>query len=92
MPQAGASGMPVDPGTATGQGGMGGKANALATRFTTVHSADIAAAKTSLTQSLVTSGKGKASLTTWTALVTSSGLVASDKITSESAAVAHYLG
>jgi hypothetical protein len=84
--------MPVDPGATTRQGGIGGKANALATRFTTAHSADIAAAKTSLTQSLVTSGKGKASLTTWTALVTSSGLVASDKITSESAAIAHYLG
>lgn len=93
MPQGGfPSGMPVDPGTTTRQGGTGGKANALATRFTTAHSAEIAAAKTSLTQSLISSGKGKASLTTWSALVTSSGLVASDKITSESAAIAHYLG
>jgi hypothetical protein len=40
----------------------------------------------------MTSGKGRASLTTWTALVTASGLVASEKITSESAAIAHYLG
>ncbi|MGV8848807.1 MAG: CotH kinase family protein [Propionibacteriaceae bacterium] len=94
MPQGGGlpSGMPVDPGTTIRQGGIGGKANALATRFTTAHSAEIAAAKASLTQSLMTSGKGKASLTTWSALVTSSGLVASDKVTSESAAIAHYLG
>ncbi len=74
------------------QGGMSGKANALVTRFTTAYSADIAAAKTSLTQSLVTSGKGKASLATWTALVTASGLVAADTVTSEGAAITRYLG
>lgn len=84
--------MPVNTNTTTKQGGMTGKANALVTRFTTAHAADIAAAKTSLTTALVTSGKGKVSLTTWTALVTSSGLVASDKITSEAAAIARYLG
>ncbi len=71
---------------------MPGKANALVTRFTTAHAADIAAAKTSLTQSLVTGGKGRTSLTTWTALVTSSGLVAADKVTSEAAAISRYLG
>lgn len=73
-------------------GGMNGKANALVTRFTTAHAADIAAAKTTLTSSLISSGKGKASLATWQALATASGLVAADTVTSEAAAISRYLG
>lgn len=71
---------------------MIGKANALVTRFTAAHSADITAAKTTLTTSLVSSGTGKASLAAWSALATASGLVTADTVTSESETISRYLG